>query len=452
MSAHSIDVGGAYIIGCMEPNLAADSAPVGGRPRVFYGWWIVLLAVFLNVYQGGILFYGFTLLITPMREEMGWSFTAISSVYLIMGVLNGFVAPTLGYFFDRIGPRPLMAGGIFLMGAGLVLLGQVQSIWTFYATFILANLGVSGIWISTGSAVPNWFIRRRGRAIGIQSLGYAFSGVMTLPYLFLIDSLSWRTAVVIMGVVTWFLLVPATMIIRRRPEDYGLWPDGVEGPVVDATGDAVQEVNLGVREALRTRAFWLLALGFSMGFLAIAAIQVHEAPYMESVGFSRRDAALLIAAIPLSTIPGRIGFGLLADYWDKRKVAFLALCLQAISIMMLASFSVDRVWLIGFFLVFWGLGFGGTVVVRPALQGDLFGRKSFGALQGVLSTTGELGFAFAPVAAGVAFDLFGTYRPVFLTFALMTLMAAPMILMIRTPRSRTLATIDAAEGPMSVAE
>ena len=114
--------------------------PVNRRPNIFYGWWIVLLAVFLNIYQGGILIYGFTLLITPMREEMNWSYTAISSVYLFMGAIHMIVAPALGYSFDKIGPRPLMAGGIFLMGLGLLLLGFTQTLWGFYFTFILANL------------------------------------------------------------------------------------------------------------------------------------------------------------------------------------------------------------------------------------------------------------------------------------------------------------------------
>ena len=404
------------------------------RPNIFYGWWIVLLAVVLNVYQGGILFYGFTLLITPMREEMGWSYTAIASVYLFMGAIHMIVAPALGYSFDKIGPRPLMAGGIFLMGMGLLLLGFSENLWSFYVTFILANLGASGMWNATGAAVPNWFIQKRGRALGIQSLGYALAGVMTIPFLFLIDSYGWRTAVIVAGLLTWILIIPATAIVRKRPEDYGLWPDGIEPSNTPDDPNLTSEINISVRNAVKTQAFWFLALGFSMGFLAISAIQVYETPFMQSVGYSRQSAALLLTAIPLSTISGRLGFGYLADYWDKKKAAAIALVLQSIAVIILAFFDASRIWLVPLFLVFWGLGFGGTVVLRPALQGDLFGRKSFGTIQGVLSTTGEIGFMFAPVAAGITFDLLGSFQPVFIVFAILTLTAAPIILSIQKPR------------------
>lgn len=407
-------------------------------PKVFYGWWIVLLAVFLNIYQGGILFYGFTLLITPMREEMNWSYTAIASVYLFMGAIHMIVAPALGYFFDKIGPKPLMAGGVFLMGLGLLLLGFAETLWGFYFTFIVANLGASGMWNATGAAVPNWFIKKRGRALGTQSLGYALAGIMTIPFLFLIDSYGWRTAVSVAGIITWFLIIPATAIVRKRPEDYGLWPDGIEPSSISEDPNDPPEINIGVRNAVQTQAFWFLALGFSMGFLAISAIQVYETPFMQSVGYSRRAAALLLTVIPLSTIVGRLGFGYIADYWDKRKAAAIALFLQSIAVIILAFFDSSRVWLIPLFLIFWGLGFGGTVVLRPALQGDLFGRKSFGTIQGVLSTTGEIGFMFAPVVAGITFDLLGSFRPVFIAFAILTLIAAPIILTIRTPRPKPL--------------
>lgn len=415
-------------------NLLSGAAPVAS-PRLFYGWKIVIVAVLLNLFQGGILFYGFTLLVGPMREDLGWSLTNISLVFPVMGVFGVALAPALGLLFDRLGPRPLVIGGMALMGAGMVMWMNSHTLLGFYAGFMLANGGATAMSTATGAAVANWFVRRRGRAMGLYSMGYALAGLLALPFLWLIEEAGWRGALGAMALVTWALLVPAAVVIRRRPEDYGLRPDGDPTEATAATAAGTGEAHLTVREALRTRAFWLLSVGSSLGFLTISVIQVYETPYMESVGFTRRDAALLLTAIPLSTVLGRLAFGFLADAWDKRRATALALMVQGVAVLALAELDVTRVWLIPAFLGLWGLGWGGTVVTRPTLQGELFGRASFGTLQGLLWTTGEVGFALAPPVAGVVFDWFGTYRPVFLTFAVLALLAGPVVLAIPKPRA-----------------
>jgi sugar phosphate permease len=392
------------------------------------------LAVALNIFQGGVLFYGFTLIIGPMSEETGWSRTAITAVFPILGLMNAVIAPFLGMLFDKIGPRPLLGGGMVMMGGGMMLLARADSLPAFYAAYVLAQMGSAGMWSSTGPAVANWFVRRRGRALGAFSLGYALSGTLSPFFYWLITSVGWRDAMATVGFVAWALLVPAVLVIRRRPEDHGLWPDGADGPPVLDEATGAGEVNLTVRQALRSRAFWMLAASSSLAFITIATLQVHWSPYLESVGFSARNAALFLPALPLCTVVGRLGFGFLADMWEKRRATALAFGLQAVAILLLALVDASRPWLLPFFLAFWGLGFGGTVVTRPALQGELFGRFSFGALQGVLSMTSETGFAFSPVVASLAFDSLGTYRPVFFAFAALTSLAVFIVLSIPRPQ------------------
>ena len=420
------------------------------KPLIFYGWWIVIASVFLNLVFGGILFYGFTLVIDPITEEMNWTKTQITGAYLFMGLLIGVLAPLLGWMFDKIGPRPLLFFGLTGLGISLIMLHSVNSLIMFYIWFSLANAGSVGMWMAVGPAVANWFVRMRGRAVGIYSLGFAFAGFMAPPFLWLVDGVDygwlvfdgvgWRDAFFVAGVVFLIMMPFAVLIIRHRPEDMGLYPDGAEHPPVEAamsSGAPISqevEVNATASQALKTRAFWLLAVASMFGFLAIATLQVHWVPYLGSTGFSRESAAFYLTLLPLSTVMGRITFGFLADFMDKRRVTALAFGVQACAVFTLAWVDESRQWSVLLFLGFWGFGFGGTVVTRMALQGFLFGRNSFGALQGALSMTSEAGFALAPFLASIAFEGLGSYRPAFLAYALLCFMSVPLTLLIRRPR------------------
>ena len=434
-------------------SLSNGVAPRGSitrkKPKIFYGWWIVIAAVLLNIVFGGILFYGFTLVIDPITEEMNWTKTQVTGAYLFMGLGIGILAPLLGWMFDKVGPRPLLFFGLTGLGFSLIMLHSMDSLIMFYLWFSLANASSVGMWMAVGPAVANWFVRMRGRAVGIYSLGFAFAGFMAPPFLWLVDGVDygwlvfagvgWRDAFFIAGVVFLIMMPIAVLIIRHRPEDLGLYPDGADEPPPEtamSSGAPISddvEINATAWQALRTWAFWLLAVASMFGFLAIATLQVHWVPYLGSTGFSRETAAFYLALLPLSTVTGRLTFGFLADFMDRRRVTALAFGVQACAVFTLAWVDESRQWSILLFFVFWGFGFGGTVVTRMALQGFLFGRNSFGALQGMLSMTSEAGFALAPFIASIVFEGLGTYRPAFLVYAFLCFMSVPITLLIRRP-------------------
>ena len=417
--------------------------------RPFYGWWIVLAATVASFLQGSLFLYGLGALFTPIRDDLGWTRTELSLAVSLATLAGGVAGPFMGHLIDRFGPRLLQLIATFSLGLGFILLSQAHSLLIFYAVFLLfmgIGYSVSGIGLAPTAAVANWFVRRRGRALGVYSLGYALAGLMSPPFFWLIETVGWRTSFQVVGLVTWVLIPLAVFVMRRRPEDYGLFPDGDDAPPprVDETSAVSEtssgEVNLTARQAVRTRAFWLLAAGSSLAFLTIAALQVHWTPYMESVGFSRQAAAFFLPLVPLSTVIGRIGFGFLADLWDKRRATALAFTLQAGAIILLAFLDASRPWMVFLFLALWGVGFGGTIVTRMALQGELFGRYSFGLLLGLLSMSSEAGFAFSPLIASLSFDALGTYRPVFLAFAVLTFLATPITLAIVRPKRPTSAS------------
>ena len=432
----------------MTNGASPAEAPTRKKPLIFYGWWIVLAAVLLNIFQGGILFYGFTLILDPMTEEMQWSKTQVTVAYPIMGVAIGVLAPFVGSLFDRIGPRPIIGVGMALMGLGLIMLHSVSNLPMFYVWFSLANLGSAGMWLSVGPSVANWFVKSRGRALGIYTLGYAFAGLMAPPFFWLIDGLKWggfqfdgvgwRDSFLIVGIIFLILMPLAVFIIRHRPENLGLYPDGADHPPLEVTAGSTfpddAEMNISAMQAIRTQAFVLMAISSGLAFLTIATLQVHWVPYLNSVGFSRESAAFYLPLLPLSTVVGRLGFGFLSDIWDKKRVTALAFAMQAAAVMMLAFVDATQTWTVFAFLGLWGVGFGATIVTRMTLQGYLFGRNSFGALQGMLSMTSEAGFAFSPLIASTVFEDLGTYRPVFIAFAVLVLIASPLTLAIRRPR------------------
>ncbi len=433
-------------------SLVTGAFPPGGnitrrKPRIFYGWWIVIAAVILNILQGGILFYGFTLVLDPVTDEMGWTKTELTIAYPIMGVVIGVISPFLGGLFDRIGPRPLIGAGMVIVAVSMIMLHYVQSLPMFYLWFSMLNLGSMGIWLSVGPTVANWFVRARGRALGTYSLGFALAGLVAPPLYWLIDGgvilgfefdgLGWRDAFFILGVMFLCLMPITILIFRHRPENMGLYPDGSDYPPLEVSPGAEMsddaEMTTTAMQALRSQAFWLMAICSALTFLTIATLTVHWVPYMGSIGIEREAAAFFLPLLPLGTMMGRLLFGFLADLYSKKRVTALAFSVQAAAVLMLSQVDAAREWTLFVFLVLWGFGFGGTIVARMALQGYLFGRNSFGALQGMLTMTTEAGFALSPLLASIVFEELGTYRPLFLGFAVLAFLAAPLTMLIRRP-------------------
>ena len=431
----------------VSTGMPPQGSIVRKKPRIFYGWWIVIAAVILNILQGGILFYGFTLVLDPVTDEMGWTKTELTIAYPIMGVVIGVISPFLGGLFDRIGPRPLIGAGMVIVAASMIMLHYVQSLPMFYLWFSLLNLGSMGIWLSVGPTVANWFVRARGRALGTYSLGFALAGLVAPPLYWLIDGgiilgfefdgLGWRDAFFILGVMFLCLMPITILIFRHRPENMGLYPDGADYPPLEVSPGAEMsddaEMTTTAMQALRSQAFWLMAICSALTFLTIATLTVHWVPYMGSIGIEREAAAFFLPLLPLGTMMGRLLFGFLADLYNKKRVTALAFCVQAAAVLMLSQVDPAREWTLVLFLVLWGFGFGGTIVARMALQGYLFGRNSFGALQGMLTMTTEAGFALSPLIASIVFEELGTYRPLFLGFAVLAFLAGPLTMLIRRP-------------------
>lgn len=420
---------------------------------MFYGWWVVFASGGIIFLTGGTFFYGFGTLITPMTREFGWSRALISGAFSLRTEVGGVAAPVAGYLVDRLGARRLLLAGVFLVGAGFLCLSRVEAVWAFYASVMVIAIGMS----ATGgpvamTAVAHWFQKKRGRAFALMTVGAGTSGVMVVVLASLIAAFDWRTALLIMGFTQWAICIPLALVVRHRPQDLGLLPDGepalpateqqvtasqLRTPTVDAEGlgsgiAKPHDGGLTTGQALRTRSFWLLASALGLTGLGSQAIIVHQIPFMEdSLGFSSELAALVAMAVPMVSLVGRLGFGWLADYIDKRKVLAGSYVLLALGVLLFAH--IQSGWQVILFLAIFGPGWGGSISVRPAFQADYFGLRAFGSIQGLMLTVASVGSVIGPIFAGAVYDMMDTYRPAFMIVGLASLAAAPAVLMAGRP-------------------
>ena len=407
---------------------------------VFYGWWIVVACFLISLSVGGLVIFGFTAFFEPIANEFGWSYTQISLAASLRGMEVGLLAPLVGLLVDRWGPRRLMFGGTILLGLGLLLVGRTTSLGMFYGAFALVAMGISCcIMIVPMTAVANWFRGKVGIATGIMACGVGFGGLLIPGVVRLIDVFGWRTAISILGLGIWIIGLPLSLVVRHRPEQYGYLPDGEQSNTVTlcegpAPAQAV-EVDIGAKEALKSGAFWHVALAMTFPFLVVNAVIIHVMPYLSSIGIARSTSSLVATAIPVVSIGGRLGSGWLGDRFDKRRVAtgcFAMICLGLLFFSYVPSIGA---WLLIPFIILFSTGYGGIPTIRAALVREYFGRSKIGTINGSMMGIMALGSIGGPVAAGWIFDRWGSYSAAWLVFA--CIIFAGLIIIATTPPVHT---------------
>jgi len=356
---------------------------------------------------------------------------------------SGLISPFVGVLLDRFGPRRMMTFGVFLTGLAFILMSRVDSLWQFYLSIVLLTIGMSfGTFIVIVATTANWFSRLRSRSLAVLMSASAIGGMAVPVVVLLIDSQGWRDALMYVGIGFWIVGFPAAFVMRWRPEDYGQVPDGAA-----ASGGAGEhaalgrrmprEMDLGVRQALRTRFFWQLTLAVSLAHMAMSASLLHI-PALVSFGITRQTAGMAVLGVSASSFVGRLGTGFLGDYVDKRVLIASAFALMVIGIGTLASVSGGVLDLspgiaLPIFSITYGLGFGGSVPVRLAMLPDYFGRRSFGSILGILSTFSALFGAAGPLFVGAMFDATENYRIPFLALCGLLACAVPLALTLQSP-------------------
>jgi MFS family permease len=396
------------------------------RLPFFYGWVVVAVA-FVTMGVGVNARTAFSLLFPPILDEFGWERGVTAGAFSFGFLVSAALSPFLGWLMDRRGPRLVMEMGAAMMAVGLFLAPLVREPWQLYATLGVLVGGGSVCLGYTGQALflPDWFVRRRGLAMSVAFAGVGVGSIILLPLAQgLIASSGWRAACWAGGILVVVLLAPLNLLLRRRPEDLGLEPDGDAGSrdaasvdraanVVDAVWAAV-DWTLG--RALRTRRFWWIALGYFCGLFAWYAVQVHQTKYLVDIGFSPIYAAWALGFVSLAGIPGQIALGHLSDRigrewtWTAGSLGF-ALCYLCLLLLEHAPSAA----LLYLMVISQGvLGYGLTSVIG-AIPAEIFQGRHYGTIFGTLMLASIAGGAAGPWVTGVIHDVTGSYAPAFWT-------------------------------------
>jgi sugar phosphate permease len=406
---------------------------------IFYGWWVVVATSVIHLWGAGTFYYSFTAFFNPIVDEFGWSYAATSVAASIRSVEAGIASPLVGFAADRFGSRRLLLAGSLLTGLGFILLSHIQSLWSFYLLFIFLSVGSSFLFPVPGwTAVANWFVKKRGTALGILSGAIGLGGGMIYLANTLITLYGWRMTLVFTGIGAWVIGIPLSLVVRHRPEPYGLVPDG-EGSVkpVRASGEGAEKgpetgtEDFTLGEALRTRAFWGIALVVTVSAATIHAIIVHVMPYLISVEFSREAASVIASTLVFISITGRFGLGWLSNRFDDRYLLAAGMIMQAAGFLLLTG-ARDVLWAVLFIVVF-GPAYGGVLTLRLTIQAKYFGSRAFGSIQGTLMAIMIIGSISSPLLTGWCYDVYGDYRLAWLVLAAINIAVVPISLKIRRP-------------------
>ena len=425
--------------------------PARRRGEGFYGWWILSIASIINGYGAGVNFYGFSVFFNPMREEFGWSRAATAGVFSLSRLEGAPLGPLIGWLIDKVGSRKMMVVGLAITGVGFMSMYFIQSLWMFYLIYgVLIATGFSmGFFQAPQAMVANWFLRKRSRALAYLAIGAGIGGAVMVPVMGQFMGVAgWRWTAVAVGVLMWVPGIPLSLTLTHSPEDVGQVPDGPPAPARSRAADnpevaasAVmerteagepEEPEFTVGQAVRTSSFWMLLLAMSFRSAILSSIVVHQIAHLEDIGIARHTAESALGFMILLSIPGRALFGWMGDRVSKQYLLAVASVLQGIGIFILANATgLAYVWP---FLLIYGLGYGGAIPLTQALRADLFGRRAFATIGGVIMPATTVGAVLGPIFAGYMYDATDSYRIAFYTFVVLILLSGLTFLFVRSPK------------------
>ncbi|HEX7053423.1 MAG TPA: MFS transporter [Burkholderiales bacterium] len=406
----------------------------GKSKRLFYGWYMVGAASALQCLQSGLITQSFGAYVAVLQAERGWSKTALSGAAALQQVESALLGPVLGWFLDRFGPQGMIRAGVVLFGLGLMLLSQTDSLGTFYAAFLLVALGASLFgFFPMNVALINWFERWRARALSSLSFGLAIGGAAVPLVAWSLATFGWRATAFGSGVLAIVLGLPLAMMMKRRPEDYGTTVDGLPARSPTVSGEsAPRGRDFTAREALRTRAFWLISLGHGFALFVVHAVSVHAITHMtQGLGYTLEQASLAYMLLPLSQMGGVVIGWLIGDRYDKRLIAATCMLMHMAALLLL-TYALNLAMVLTF-AVMHGLAWGLRGPFMQAIRADYFGRSAIGMILGLSLMIIVVGQVGGPMVAGVLADLTGDYRLGFTIIALLAGLGSLFFVVARKP-------------------
>jgi len=417
------------------------------KKKIFYGWWIVLATNIICMVGYGTWLYSFGVFFKPMADEFGWTRAMTAGAYSLRSIEGGIASPIVGWAVDKFGSRGVIVVGAIVSGLSFVLMPLVNSLLGFYLIYGIAlSTGMSAmLYLPAWTVIAKWFKRRLSLAMALLAVGAGLGGLICAPAsAYLIAHFGWRSAFVVLGVVIWIVAIPLAFVVRNSPEEMGLRPDG-DAPIDETPQkightsnsgpgdpDLLAPVEYTLGQALRSSAFWMLALAFFFFGMAHSTVTVHTVPALTDAGIPVQKAAFSIGLLTLVSIIGRLTFGFLGDYITKRYLFMVAYALTGAGLLVLMD--AKTMGMVYVFIFLFGVGFGGTVPLMPAIRAEYFGRAALGKIQGFMNPVMMFAGAIGPIFAGYVFDTTGSYRISFMVTGLLTFCASAAVFFARPSR------------------
>ena len=416
------------------------------QPRIFYGWYIVVAATVASFLNSTVFVLGPGVFILDIREHMGWSLSAISLGFSLRQLENGLMAPFAGYLIDRFGPRLMASIGITIMSIGLLLFSVMNSLWMFYISVTTIALGQGmGSTLAYSTSVMHWFVKKRGQAYSITTTGRASAYIGLLGVTWLLVSFGWRGATAIMAISYFVINISLAQLLRPRPQPYGYQPDGERSPVADPadaetpTGKekVVEEEGFGVKEAMRSLAFWMvLVTGATYGFTG-SIHQLNQIPALRSGGLSATTAATVVAIFGGIQVVGRLVAGWTGDKIGRTGLYMMSFLFLSIGWLIFANIAQGKLWLLVPYLAVFGMGLSAYTSISETVVADFFGVRRYATIRGTMNSLALGCTILGPVFAGFMFDRFGNYYLAFVALSPIIALGAPAIFIARRTLPKT---------------
>jgi MFS family permease len=430
--------------------MSATSPSRLARLPIFYGW-IIVAAAFVTMGVGVNARTAFSLLFPPILTEFAWDRGVVAGVFSFGFFVSAFLSPFVGRLMDRKGPRFVVEIGAILLAIGLALAPFSREPWQLYLTLGML-VGAGGNLLGYGvqsQFIPNWFVRRRGLAIGIAFSGVGIGSIVLLPWLQqVIAGDGWRSACWLLALITIVVVVPLNLLLCRRPQELGLNPDGDAAPDTPTTGKPARNVvnpawaatEWTLKRALRTAPFWWIALGYGCGLYAWYAVQIHQTKYLTEIGVSATEAAWALGLVSLLGVPGQIIFGHVSDRIGREWVWAIGCAGFIISYLALIALQAGPTppLLYAMVLAQGFLGYAMTSVLGPIVA-EIYEGPHFGAIFGTVMLAAIGGGAVGPWVTGVLYDLSGNYLGAFWLALALSLVSAGAVFMAAPRKVRRVA-------------
>lgn len=323
--------------------------------KIFYGWWVTLALSIVLIFGVSSAFYTVSVFLEPIEESLGWTKTQISFGFMIAALVAAAVSPFVGLAISRFGVRKVLIFGAVVTGLDLSLLSQIQELWHYYILTLIMAFGISCLGLISGTTcVSHWFVKRRGTATGII---FAASGIGGMTMVFVasraIKLFDWRQTYILLGAVLFLVVLPVILaLIKNKPEDMGLEPDGDTVPI-NSEQKSPTGIGFNLREAARTLPYWLMCLLMLCYGTAFGAMTQHAIALLRSLGTA--EPSLLWSLTLGVSVLGRLFFGILADRYPRRRLILTTWLFHFIGLS--AAFFMPGIFsLVWIFALFYGAG------------------------------------------------------------------------------------------------